>query len=113
MGKNEEAFGFYPDRLKQFKTEKQETTDSVLDLFGDASIPVTLIGTSYSANPLWNFHGFLQEALNVDILNAASEGEGPFITMKKYLLDKALETSPPKIIIWEIPERYIPVKYSL
>lgn len=104
------------DSLKIMETDKANNSNQPLlenALFGDPSIPVALVGTSYSANPLWNFDGFLKEALQADVLNAADEGLGPFETMKKYLKDEALETNPPKLVIWEIPERYLPVPYNL
>lgn len=82
-------------------------------LFGEEIIPVTLVGTSYSANPLWNFHGFLKEAMQTEILNAADEGMGPFETMKDYLNDEAFKTNPPQLVVWEIPERYVGMKYDL
>ena len=74
---------------------------------------MALVGTSYSANPLWNFDGFLKEELEADVLNVADERMGPFETMQKYLKDEALETNPPKLIIWEVPERYLPIPDNL
>jgi len=82
-------------------------------LFGDESLSVALVGTSYSANPQWNFDGYLKEALQTDILNAADEGRGPFETMKDYLEDDSFKNNPPELIVWEIPERYLPVSYEL
>jgi alginate O-acetyltransferase complex protein AlgJ len=81
-------------------------------LFRDASIPVALVGTSYSANRLWNFEGFLKEELQADVLNVSDEGLGPFKTMENYLKNEAFTSSPPEIVIWEIPERYLPVEYE-
>jgi alginate O-acetyltransferase complex protein AlgJ len=78
-------------------------------LFGDEKIPVALVGTSYSANPLWNFAGFLEEALQTDVINAAEEGQGPFETMKTYLASAAFRDNPPELVVWEIPERYLVV----
>jgi alginate O-acetyltransferase complex protein AlgJ len=81
-------------------------------LFGgardDLSIPVTLVGTSYSANPLWSFEALLRLACQQDILNVAADGEGPFDPMRNYLSD--LETASganPKLVIWELPIRYL------
>lgn len=90
-------------------------TDGGADaLFGDAAAPViTLVGTSYSANPKWGFEAFLKDALQADILNAADEGQGPFTTMKAYLSGKTFKNTPPKLVIWEIPERYLTFSYDL
>ncbi|MCB9982184.1 MAG: hypothetical protein H6861_00715 [Rhodospirillales bacterium] len=76
-------------------------------LFGDVNIPVTLVGTSYSANEMWNFADYLKAALQSDVFNAADEGRGPFATMKDYLDSESYKNNPPALIIWEIPERYI------
>jgi alginate O-acetyltransferase complex protein AlgJ len=74
----------------------------------DSNVPeVTLVGTSYSANPDWHFEGFLKEALKTDVLNAADEGMGPFVVMDKYMQDQSWQQTPPKLVIWEIPERYL------
>jgi alginate O-acetyltransferase complex protein AlgJ len=76
------------------------------NLLGDAAPPVTLVGTSYSANHDWNFEGFLKEALGSDVLNAADQGQGPFAVMDKYLQDNSWQDSPPRLVVWEMPERY-------
>ena len=77
-------------------------------LLDEVSVPVALVGTSYSFNPLFGFAGALQVALGADVLNAAQEGLGPVSPMVRYLGDDALAQSPPQLVIWEIPERYIP-----
>lgn len=76
-------------------------------LFGDATIDVVLVGTSFSAKPDWHFEGFLKQALNADVLNLSLEGQGPFAPMDAFLAGDVLKTTPPKIVIWEIPVRYI------
>ena len=55
----------------------------------------------------------MKENLKTDVLNAAEEGLGPFDTMKKYLDNEAFKSQPPELVIWEIPERYLPFKYDL
>lgn len=92
-----------PDQLTGFSTEAPASDD----LFGDSAPAITLVGTSYSANPLWNFEGFLKEFMQADILNMADEGLGPFAVMETYLANDAWKNTPPALLIWEIPERYI------
>ena len=82
-------------------------------LFGDVSIPVALVGTSYSAVDTWNFAGALKVALQADVLNAALEGKGPIKPMQAYLVNEAFLQSPPEIVVWEFPERFIPVAYDM
>lgn len=97
------------DQIQEFATESGDEKQSD-DLFGDAAPPITLVGTSYSANPKWNFEGFLKEVYQSDILNMADDGQGPFTVMEKYLEDDAWKNSPPKLVLWEVPERYLTIK---
>ncbi|TVR94610.1 MAG: alginate O-acetyltransferase [Trueperaceae bacterium] len=77
------------------------------DLFGAVEVPVTLVGTSFSADPAWNTVGALREALGSDVIDAALTGLGPWEPMHRYLTGEALRSSPPEVVIWEIPERYV------
>lgn len=76
-------------------------------LLDDEAPPVVLVGTSYSANPQWGFTDALRFSLKADVLNKADAGLGPFRVMQNYLNDKSWQTTPPKLLIWEIPERYL------
>ncbi len=88
--------------------ERFETTVKASGgLFGDATIDVALIGTSFSAKPDWHFEGFLKQALHADVLNLSAEGQGPFAPMDAFLSSDVLKTTPLKVVIWEIPVRYI------
>jgi alginate O-acetyltransferase complex protein AlgJ len=60
---------------------------------------------------LWNFEGALKEALGADVLNVANQGEGPVRPMQEYLVSETLQNTPPELVIWEIPERFINVSY--
>jgi alginate O-acetyltransferase complex protein AlgJ len=75
-------------------------------LFGELVIPVVLVGTSYSAGPLWSFEDALKTALQADVLNVAEEGRGPFAPMRDLLEGTVLEDVGADVVIWEIPERY-------
>jgi alginate O-acetyltransferase complex protein AlgJ len=52
-----------------------------------------------------NFHGQLQEQLKTEVLNVAKDGGGFMQAMSDYLNDDAFRTAPPKLVIWEVPER--------
>ena len=86
----------------------QSSIDSPAGLFGDAVVPVALTGTSYS----WrgNFHGFLQQALAAKVLNTAKDGGGFLQAASAYLTDESFRASQPKILIWEVPERFLYTK---
>jgi alginate O-acetyltransferase complex protein AlgJ len=95
-----------PDTLETTIVEGAESGGS--GLFGDSQIEVALVGTSYSANPKFNFAGALKLELQSDVLNLALEGQGPITPMREFL--KALPQNL-KLVIWEIPERFLPVTY--
>lgn len=84
-----------------------DTSGGTQDLFGDTRIPAILVGTSYSANPAWHFEGFLKSAAATDVLNAATEGRGPFQPMEVLLASEMLTEISPDVVIWDIPERYL------
>jgi alginate O-acetyltransferase complex protein AlgJ len=108
-----------PDELQQRATTAvNSSADSSSDagdaaLFANNDIPVALVGTSYSANPHWNFLGALQQSLKSDVVNYAEDGHGPILPMLKYLQTDAFKNSPPQVLIWEFPERYLPMKNDL
>lgn len=102
--------GLNADTIQIPKTMSTTPND---DLFSDTQIDIALVGTSYSANKEWNFEGFLKQYINADLLNMADEGLGPFETMQNYLLSSTFKNTPPKLVVWEIPERFLPVHYDL
>ena len=104
-----------PDDLAQRTTKASEAggAEGGDALFADSQVAVGLVGTSYSANPHWNFVGALQQALHSDVINYAENGHGPVLPMLKYLQTDAFKNSPPQVLIWEFPERYLPMKNDL
>jgi alginate O-acetyltransferase complex protein AlgJ len=89
-------------------TEHTDTTrklagNASMGLLGDIQVPVTLVGTSYSLRA--NFQGYLQASLQADVLNVAQDGGGFMQSMASYLKDDAFKSSPPQVLVWEIPER--------
>ncbi len=111
LGRFGGGIGPAPDRLVPRTTAAVTAAggDAGLDaaLLGDSAVPAVLVGTSYSANHLWNFDGALRQALHADLVNAAKEGMGPFLPMQDLLASTTLEDARPRIVIWEIPERYL------
>ncbi|WP_295487423.1 alginate O-acetyltransferase [uncultured Pseudomonas sp.] len=104
----------HPDTLQQRTTRPAQPQGEGDDaLFADASIPVALVGTSYSANPHWNFLGALQQALHSDVANYAEDGHGPIQPMLKFLQSDAFKNTPPQVVVWEFPERYLPMGTDL
>ena len=104
-----------PDELQKRSTDLVEGAAAGGDdaLFADSDVPVGLVGTSYSANPNWNFVGALKQALRSDVVNYAEDGHGPILPMLKYLQTDAFKNSAPQVVIWEFPERYLPAHNDL
>ncbi|MCA1754943.1 MAG: hypothetical protein LC641_09665 [Spirochaeta sp.] len=95
-----------PDLIRRFELHSGPAPG--LGLFDTAAVPVVLVGTSYSAGAAWGFDAFLQVELQAEVLNLAEEGRGPFVPMVAYLGSDTLHEAPPQLVIWEIPERYLP-----
>lgn len=76
------------------------------ELFGDAKAPnIALIGTSYSRTS--NFVPLLQAALQTTIVNAAMDGGDFSGAARQYFQSPTFKETPPKLVIWEIPERVL------
>lgn len=93
-----------PDRETPLQI-KQTSADAPAGLLDDVALPVVLTGTSYSLRG--QFHGFLQQALHAKILNAAKDGAGFMQATQAYLADEAYKSAKPKLVIWEVPERFL------
>ena len=86
------------------KTDKRGDAD----LFGDAELPsIALIGTSFSRNS--NFVPFLEQKLNRQVGNFALDGGDFDGAARAYLRSPAFKQTPPKLLVWEIPERVLAV----
>ncbi|RJG10344.1 alginate O-acetyltransferase [Pseudomonas cavernicola] len=104
-----------PDQLQLRNTEARQADQAATGdaLFSEQQVPVALVGTSYSANQRWNFLGALRQALNSEVVNYAEDGHGPILPMLKYLQTDEFNDSPPQLVIWEFPERYLPMPADL
>jgi alginate O-acetyltransferase complex protein AlgJ len=93
------------------KVAQAQGDDNLDDLFGDDNLPnVALIGTSFSRNS--NFAGFLQQAVGAPIGNFAKDGGEFSGGANGYFNNPAFKQTPPKLVIWEIPERDLQTPYS-
>lgn len=95
-----------PDLEAPMTTSEKPGSDAGgMGLFGDAGVPVVLVGTSFSLRG--NFNGALQEAMQCRVLDSAQDGGGLLQSPSAYLTDEAFKQSKPKLLIWEIPERFL------
>ena len=103
LGDTAKMLGLQPDTETPVVTQQSSAENT--GLFGESAVPVVLTGTSYSMRA--NFAGFLQQALSAKVLNAARDGGGFLQATTQYLRDDAFRSSKPKVLLWEIPERFL------
>ncbi|SED00834.1 alginate O-acetyltransferase [Pseudomonas anguilliseptica] len=96
---------FKPVHINLYETLKQNQPLAADSLFGDESLSLALVGTSYTRIDDWNFIGFLKQALQRDLISVALEARGPFQSMDEFLATSAAASSDLQTIIWEFPLR--------
>lgn len=96
-----------PETLPRLQTEALDAARSSGLLDESAAPAIALVGTSYSADARWNFVGALRQALAADVANYAREGVGPFRPLLDYLASADFRAARPRLLIWELPERYL------
>jgi alginate biosynthesis protein AlgX len=103
-----EACGFEKiyEPADRYVTQKRDGgEDAAAALLGEDVVPqAVLVGTSMSHRGDGgdaNFGGFIQQALSVDLLNAAIAGGGLLTSMMSYLYSADFQATPPKLLIWE------------
>jgi alginate O-acetyltransferase complex protein AlgJ len=80
-------------------------------LFGDTQLPnIVLLGTSFSTTS--NFVPFLEYVLKSNIANFAKKGGDFAGSVNAYLKSAAFKETPPRLVIWEIPERMIETDHA-
>lgn len=102
--------GLAQESVPIYRTSVSEAAGGT-DIFGEeTTVPVMLVGTSYSANETWSFADFLRQSLRADVVNVAKEGLGPGIPMMDLMAGTALDESTPTVVVWEFPVRYLGTK---
>jgi alginate O-acetyltransferase complex protein AlgJ len=95
-----------PDRERvEHTTEAEEPADAGGLLDEGPAIEAVLLGSSYSVNA--NFQGRLQEALRTRMVAFAHPGGGFAGAAREYFTSIAYRETPPKLVIWEMPERVL------
>ncbi len=97
------------DTLVPRKTWLSTDREEDLLLAGPEPVVMALVGTSYSADPRWDFAGALRRELGRDLVNWAEKGEGPIAPMLRYLASDEFTAATPQLVLWEFPERYLPL----
>lgn len=95
---------FAPELVAQVNVMREKISQP--DLLGAHDIPqIGLIGSSYSHE--WTgFADAIRYVLQRDVeVTAVGADQGSWIGMETYLKNEAFQSRPPKLLIWELPER--------
>ncbi|CAH2602382.1 Cell division protein FtsQ [Rhodovastum atsumiense] len=68
-------------------------------------VEITLLGSSFSANG--NFLGRLRQAFGREVTGFARPGGGFAGAAREYLGSTAFRETPPRLVVWEFPERVL------
>ena len=95
-----------PDRERPATTKETNPPADTGGLLDDAPVPeIALVGSSYSVNA--NFHGALEQSLSAPVGQFAQAGGAFWGSARDYFRSPAFKETPPKLVIWEIPERVV------
>ena len=95
-----------PDRERPATTAEVNPPADTGGLLDDAPVPeIALLGSSYSVNA--NFLGALEQAESAPIGQFAQSGGGFWGSARDYFRSPAFKETPPKLVIWEVPERVV------
>ncbi|MCK7614159.1 alginate O-acetyltransferase AlgX-related protein [Roseibium sediminicola] len=75
-----------------------------VDLFGEnTTVPIALIGTSFSDSDVNNFDGFIQQYSSLSVTNYAITGGNQFGAILSYVTSNEFQESRPRFLVWENP----------
>ncbi|MBO6895205.1 MAG: hypothetical protein JJ866_24940 [Roseibium sp.] len=102
---------FCLDSLPAVESYAYETTEmasgdlgGAVDLFGEnTTVPIALIGTSFSDSKVNNFDGFIQQYSSLPVTNYAITGGNQFGAMLSYLTSNEFQENRPRFLVWENP----------
>ena len=76
-------------------------------LFGEsATVPLSLVGTSFSAVDEFNFVAFLEESSKLAVVNFSIAGGEMFASLLSYLSSPYFQENTPKVLLWETQSVY-------
>jgi hypothetical protein len=99
-----ERNNFQPELIEDFEVTAETEASSTSLLTADKP-EIFLAGTSY-ATPFFGFWDGLRVMLSRDVINYAQNANGQWETINKITEDALINNFNPKIIVWEIPERF-------
>ena len=95
---------FAPELVAQVNVLRDKSNQA--NLTGEQDAPrIGMVGSSYSRD--WTgFADAIRYVLQRDVAVAAvGADQGSWVGMESYLKDEAFQSNPPKLLIWEMPER--------
>lgn len=95
-----------PETFMSYKATRK-STGGADDLFGDsAAVPISLIGTSFSAVDEFNFLAFLEEFSKLEMVNFSIAGGEMSASLLSYLSSPYFREHLPSVILWETQAVY-------
>jgi len=105
-GLDEVPLPFRPRGDEVADSEIAQSAKAGTGLFDELPAPqVAVIGTSFSRRA--NFTNFLAMALTAPVIDKAEDGGSQTKAAIAYFADPAFTAAPPRVIVWEIPERIV------
>jgi alginate O-acetyltransferase complex protein AlgJ len=99
-----EAANYPPEQAATFKVSRAQESQAGL-LGNGENIGIMVMGSSYT-NKNTGYPDGLRFVLKRELLDISLPVDfGPWYGMEQYLKDEAFKTKPPKLVIWEMPER--------
>ncbi|WP_416396924.1 alginate O-acetyltransferase AlgX-related protein [Allohahella sp. A8] len=93
------------ERIDRFQTIAATSVEDESALFGESTVEVALVGSSYTKMDEWNLSGFVKEAIRSDLITVAVEAKGPVAAMEEFFAAGLPADKDLKTIIWEFPVR--------
>jgi hypothetical protein len=94
------------ERFKPLKFTSESKNVGGNGLLANDSPGVVLVGSSFSKLEEFSFAAALAHFLRRDVLNVAQSGKSFWTPLLDYLASDAFVNTPPKLLIWEIPEEH-------
>ena len=79
---------------------------------GPGTLPVAVVGTSFSDMPEANFPGFIAQYSDLEAVNYAITGGGQYSAITSYLTSDDFQTAPPSFLVWEAPGYLNPINHG-
>lgn len=99
-----ESANFPPEQAATFKVARAQESGAGL-LGNGENVGIMVMGSSYT-NKNTGYPDAIRFVLQRELLDISLPVDfGPWYGMEQYLKDDAFKTKPPKLVIWEIPER--------